>query len=123
MRATAQSVRVSTRKVRLVADAIRNMSATQALATLAFVNKRGSSVLKKVLQSAIANAVNNNKLLADDLIIAKLDVNEGQFLKRFHASTRGRIKPFKKRSTHVTVVLATKEVKTEKIMANKEEVK
>lgn len=111
MKATAQSVRISTRKVRLVADSVRNMSVKQAVATLSFVDKRSAGTLIKAIKSAMANAVNNNKAVADKLYIDRLEVNEGQFLKRFHASTRGRIKPFKKRSTHITVVLKEKEEK------------
>jgi large subunit ribosomal protein L22 len=106
--ASAKSIRVSTRKVRLVADSIRNMSAKKALQTLSLVEKRGASVLTKVLKSAIANAVNNAKLMEDNLIIHRLEVNEGAFLKRFHASTRGRIHPYKKRSSHIRIVLKEK---------------
>lgn len=101
--ATTKGVRVSTRKVRLVADAIRNLSVEQALAVLAVTNKRGAGILAKTIKSAAANAVNNAKMTQDKLMIARLDVNEGPFLKRYHASTRGRIHPFKKRSTHITV--------------------
>ncbi|HEX8965954.1 MAG TPA: 50S ribosomal protein L22 [Patescibacteria group bacterium] len=101
--ATTKAVRISTRKVRLVADAIRNMSVSDALTTLAVTNKRGAGILVKTIKSAVANAVNNAKMAEDKLMIARLDVNEGPFLKRYHASTRGRIHPFKKRSTHITV--------------------
>lgn len=101
--ATTKGVRISTRKVRLVADAIRNLSVEQALAVLAVTNKRGAGILAKTIKSAAANAVNNAKMAQDKLMIARLDVNEGPFLKRFHASTRGRIHPFKKRSTHITI--------------------
>lgn len=106
--AKAKSIRISTRKVRLVADAIRNMSAAKALAVLLLTKKRGASTLIPVLKSAIANAVNNNKLLEENLIISKLEVNEGAFLKRFHASTRGRAHPYKKRSSHIKIVLTEK---------------
>ncbi len=104
-KATASSVRISTRKVRLVADAIRNMSVKQALATLLLTEKRSSGMLAKLIKSAVANAVNNVKLAEEKLVISQLLVNEGAFLKRFHASTRGRIHPFKKRSSQITVVL------------------
>lgn len=104
-KATLSSVRISTRKVRLVADAIRNMPVKKALATLLLTEKRSSGVLAKLIKSAVANAVNNAKLTEDKLVIATLIVNEGAFLKRFKPSTRGRIHPFKKRSSHVTVVV------------------
>lgn len=106
--ASAKSIRISTRKVRLVADSIRNMSAKKALATLSLVEKRSAASLTKVLKSAIANAVHNAKLVEDNLIIDRLIVTEGSFLKRFHASTRGRIHPYKKRSSHITIVLKEK---------------
>lgn len=110
MKATAKSVKVSTRKVRIVADAIRNMSVVDAMRTLTLTKKHGASVLEKALESAVANAVNNNRLQAENLVIGELIVNEGQFLKRFHASTRGRVRPYKKRTTHITVVLKEKEM-------------
>ena len=106
--ASAKSVRISTRKVRLVADSIRNMSVKKAMQTLSLVEKRGASALIKVLKSAVANAVNNAKIAEDNLIIAQLTVNEGPFLKRFHASTRGRIHGYKKRSSHIKIVLKEK---------------
>lgn len=109
MQATAKGVKVSTRKVRLVADAIRNQSVNEALKTLALTRKHGAYVLEKAIKSAVANS----KVAADQLLITQLIVNEGQFLKRYHASTRGRIRPYKKRTTHITVVLKEKE--TEKV--------
>lgn len=128
MKAHASQVRISTRKVRLVADSIRNMSAKDALVTLQITQKHGSYALLKALKSAMANAVNNNKMSADNLVIARLEVNEGPFLKRFHASTRGRIHGYKKRSSHITVVLKEKENKgmkavEPKVEEKKEEVK
>ncbi len=105
IQATAKSVRISTRKVRLVADSIRNKPVTEAITLLTLVQKRGASVLLKTIKSAVANAVNNGKLSEDNLIIDKLEVQEGPFLKRFKPSTRGRVHPFKKRSSHITVVL------------------
>ena len=110
MKAHASQARVSTRKVRLVADSIRNMSAADALLALQMAKKHGSYPLMKTLKSAIANAVNNNKMTADNLVIARLEVNEGPFLKRFHASTRGRIHGYKKRSSHITIVLKEKDL-------------
>ncbi len=112
IQATAKSVRISPRKVRLVADSIRNKSVNEAIILLSLVRKRGASVLLNTLKSAVANAVNNGKLSEDKLIIDKLEVHEGPFLKRFRPSTRGRVHPFKKRSSHITVVL--KEVKNGK---------
>lgn len=123
MKAHASQVKTSTRKVRLVADSIRNMSAKDALLTLQMAKKHGSYSLMKALKSAMANAVNNNKMNADELVIARLEVNEGPFLKRFHASTRGRIHGYKKRSSHITIVLKEREVKSMKATEKVEEKK
>ena len=108
--ATAKGVRVSTRKVRLVADSVRNMKATDALSQLKLINKHGADVLARVIKSAVSNAVNNNKLGAGDLVISKLAVDEAPFLKRFHVGHRGHIRTYKKRGSHITVVLSTPEV-------------
>ena len=111
MKAFTKGAKVSTRKVRLVADAIRNQSVTDALRVLSVTPKHGAYVLEKAINSAVANS----KMSADQLIIAQLIVNEGQFLKRFRASTRGRIHPYKKRTTHITVVLKEKEKKVQPV--------
>jgi large subunit ribosomal protein L22 len=105
VRAIAKSVRVSPRKVRLVADAIRNLSIEEALQVLDAAEKRAALPIAKTLKSAVANAVNNAKLEKGTLLIGSIQVAEGQPLKRFHPSTRGRIHPYKKRSSHITVVL------------------
>lgn len=107
MQAVTRSVRISPRKVSIVADAIRNMPAKAALNVLLLVKKRGASVLFDTLKSAIANALKSGKI-AEELIISRVEVNEGPFLKRFHASTRGRTHPYKKRSSHVRIILEVK---------------
>ena len=109
--ATAKNVRVSTRKVRLVADSVRNMKAVDALTQLRLVNKHGAAVVVKVIRSAVANAVNNNKLSAADLVISKLTIDEAPFLKRFHVGHRGHIRTYKKRGSHITVILSSDEPK------------
>jgi large subunit ribosomal protein L22 len=103
--ARTKSVRVSPRKVRLVADAIRSQSAENALKALAVINKRGGYVLEKTLSSAIANAINNANTKKDALFIKSIDVTEGISFKRFHPSTRGRAHPYKKRGSNITIVL------------------
>lgn len=107
--ARAKSVRISPRKVRLVADAVRNMSIDTAIHSLQATHKRAADVIEETLKSAVANAVNNAKLGKENLIIDSILVTEGQALKRFHPSTRGRIHPYKRRSSHLTIIL--KEVK------------
>jgi large subunit ribosomal protein L22 len=110
VQAITRDIRVSPRKIRLVADAIREMgSVDEALAALSMVKKRGAYSLTKTLKSAVANAINNGKLEKANLLIAKIEVTDGQALKRFHPSTRGRVHPYKRRSSHVRIVLKEKE--------------
>ena len=103
--AKSTSVRVSPRKVRLVADSIRMMSAEDALKALTVINKRGGYVLEKVLSSAITNAVNNVNAKKELLFIKNIDITEGISFKRFHPSTRGRVHPYKKRGSNIVIVL------------------
>jgi large subunit ribosomal protein L22 len=102
------SVRVAPRKVRLVADAIRALSLEDALNALSVIKNRGGVSLGKTLKSAIANAINNNQLTQDALKIKSIDVLEASAYKRFHPSTRGRVHPYKRRGSHITIVLETK---------------
>ncbi|SRR5260221_12593235 len=104
--AKSKSVKVSTRKVRLVGDAIRNKSVDEAQKILLLTHKHGSYVLAKTLQSAIANAVNNAKVSKDNLHISGLEITEGPFLKRFHAGSRGFVRPYKKRTSHIVITLS-----------------
>lgn len=106
--AKSNSVRVSPRKVRLVADSIRKLRAMEALNALSLIKKRGASVLFKTLKSAVYNAKNNAKLKEEDLFIKAIEVTEGGALKRYHPSTRGRIHPYKRRSSHIKVILEEK---------------
>ena len=106
--ARTQAVRISPRKVRLVADGVKRMSVDQALRSLSLLPNRSAGVLEKTLKSAIANAVNNNRLSESALVIDRIEVTEAQSLKRFHPSTRGRVHPYKKRGSHIRVVLKEK---------------
>lgn len=103
--ARANSVRISTRKVRLVADSLRNLPIASALSILETTSKRGGYVIKKNLDSAISNALNNFGIKKEDLRIKAIEVNEGAFLKRYKPSTRGRVHPYKKRSTNIKIIL------------------
>ncbi len=111
--AISKSVTVSPRKVRLVAASLRNRSVKDATAILAVVDKRGGAPLKKTLKSAVANAINNNKLQLDKLFVTSVDVLEGTSLKRFHPSTRGRVHPYKKRTSHIKITVSDIAVKKE----------
>ncbi|HVZ58278.1 MAG TPA: 50S ribosomal protein L22 [Patescibacteria group bacterium] len=105
VKAITNQTRISPRKVRLVADSIRDLSLEQALASLMVTRQRGAKVLEKTLRSAIANAEHNGKLERNKLKITRIIVNEGPALKRYHASTRGRIHPYKRRSSNVEIIL------------------
>lgn len=108
--AKAQSVRISPRKVRLVAEGVKRMSVDQALRSLSLTPNRPAGVLEKTLRSAIANAVNNAKLAEAALVIDRIEVTEAQALKRYHPSTRGRVHPYKKRGSHIRIILKEKVV-------------
>jgi large subunit ribosomal protein L22 len=108
--ASSKSVRVAPRKVRLVADAIRKLSIEDALKALSILKNRGGGPLEKVLKSAIANALNNKNLKQEELKIKMIDVLEAPAYKRFHPSTRGRVHPYKRKGSHIKIVLETKVV-------------
>lgn len=105
--AQSKGVRISPRKIRLVADSIRNMKADEALNALSQISKRGALSLDKTLKSAIANAVNKG-LVKEKLFIKSLEINEAPALKRYHPSSRGRIHPYKRKGSHVKIVLEEK---------------
>ena len=107
--AFTKSTQVAPRKVRLVADVIRKQKIDEALASLAVLKKRGSGVLEKTLRSAIANALSRN-IAREGLFIKSIDVSDGPAYKRYHPSTRGRMHPYKKRTSHIRIILSdTKE--------------
>ncbi|ASV12556.1 MULTISPECIES: 50S ribosomal protein L22 [Leptospira] len=106
-KAVARFVRMSPRKVRLVADEIRGYAVGEALDILKFTNKRAIEPLTKVILSASANAsVLNNKVNLDELFIKKIYVDEGPIMKRFRPRARGRAARIRKRLSHITVVLS-----------------
>lgn len=127
--ARTKEIRVSPRKVRLVADSIRKLSVEEAVDALTVIDKRGAYGLSKTLKAAIANATNNASLNRNDLVIKSIDISEGTSIKRFHHSTRGRIHPYKKRSSNIRITLEEKikiEAMPKAIEApkeNKEEIK
>jgi len=107
-KAIGRNIRVSPRKLNLVAQAIRGKSAEAALALLTFSPKRIARDVKKVLQSAIANAENNHDLDVDSLVITEASVGKGLVMKRFHPRARGRSAAIHKPFAHVTIVVEEK---------------
>ena len=98
--------RISPQKARLVADLIRGKSVDQALEILTFSNKKAAVLVKKVLESAIANAEHNEGADIDDLNVAKIFVDEGPTMKRIMPRAKGRADRILRRSSHITVVVA-----------------
>ena len=107
-RAVGRNIRISPRKLNLVAQSIRGKSAETALATLTFSRKRIGREVKKVLQSAIANAENNHDLDVDDLVVSEASVGRNLVMKRFHARARGRGARIEKPFSQVTIVVEEK---------------
>ena len=106
--AHAKYVRISSSKVKIVIDLIRGKSVDDAVAILQFTPKAASPVVLKVLNSAIANAVNNSELDRKSLYVAEVYANPGPTLKRFVARSRGSASPVLKRTSHISVVLDQK---------------
>ncbi|MHB8792637.1 MAG: 50S ribosomal protein L22 [Thermoleophilia bacterium] len=106
--ATAKYVRVSARKMRLVADMVRGKGVAEARTVLAFSTKNAAQVVTKVLGSAVANAENNHDMSGDELFISTILVNEGPTLKRIRPRAMGRAFRVRKRTCHVTVELTSR---------------
>jgi large subunit ribosomal protein L22 len=107
--ATAKYLRHSTRKTRLVTQAIVGLPASQAASVLKFMPQDAARDVAKVLNSAMANAENNHDLAVDDLFVVEATANEGPTLKRFRPRAQGRAFAIHKPMTHVTVVVENKE--------------
>ncbi len=100
--------RVSVQKACFVLDAIRGKDVQTALAILEYNPRYASSLVKKLLQSAIANAENNNGMRAEDLVVAECYANKGPTMKRVKPRAQGRAYRIEKRMSHITVVLDEK---------------
>ena len=97
---------ISAQKCRLIADAIRGQSVAQALRTLTYMPKKGAQIVKKVLESAIANAEHNFGADIDELRISEIQVDGGPGLRRYRARAKGRGTRIIKRNSHITVQVA-----------------
>ena len=105
--AKVKYVRISSSKVKLVIDLIRGKSVAEAIAVLKNTPKAASPIVEKLLNSAIANAENNQGLLRDDLIVAEVFADQGPTLKRFRPRAQGRASRIRKRTSHITIILGT----------------
>ncbi|MCY4178037.1 MAG: 50S ribosomal protein L22 [Endozoicomonadaceae bacterium] len=104
--ATHKGARISAQKARLVVDLIRGKKAEEALTLLSFCNKKAAGLVKKTLQSALANADHNEGLDVDELKVSSAYVNEGATLKRIRPRAKGRAGRILKRSCHITIKVA-----------------
>ena len=107
--AYAKTMRVSPQKLNLVAQSIRGMSADAALASLAFSRRRIAGEVRKVLESAIANAENNHQLDVDRLFVKEATVGKTMVMKRFRARARGRVGSIQKPFSNLTVIVRERE--------------
>jgi len=101
-----RQARSSAQKVRLIANLIRGKKVPQALNILTYTNKKAASLVKKVLESAVANAEHNDGADIDKLRIKKIFVNEGSTMKRMMPRAKGRADRILKRTSHITVIVS-----------------
>jgi large subunit ribosomal protein L22 len=107
--AILSNVRVSPRKLNLVAGMIRNKPASDAVAMLTFSKRRIAGTVKKALESAIANAENNHQLDVDRLVVTRAEVGRSIVMRRFHARGRGRASRIEKWFSHLKIVVAERQ--------------
>jgi large subunit ribosomal protein L22 len=107
--AIVSNLRVSPRKLNLVAGLIRNLPASQAIATLTFSKRRIAGSVRKALESAIANAENNHQLDVDRLVVTRAEVGRSIVMRRFHARGRGKAARVEKWFSHLKIVVAERQ--------------
>jgi len=116
MKAIVRSIRITPKKLNLVAKMVRNKDAVEAMEILKFTPKKSAKLLYKAIQSAVANATNNFKQNEKDLFIKEIVVTKAATMKRWLPASRGRMQPILKRNAHLRVIIGVKE-------NNKEETK
>jgi ribosomal protein L22 len=109
IRASSRYVRVAPRKARLVADQVRGLQIDRARALLQFSPRGAAHDIGKLIESAAANAENNHDLVADEMRVAEITVDEGPTLRRFRPRALGRATPINKRTSHIAVALSPEE--------------
>ncbi|PIT96875.1 50S ribosomal protein L22 [Candidatus Campbellbacteria bacterium CG10_big_fil_rev_8_21_14_0_10_35_52] len=106
MKAYLKNYRQSPRKVRLVADLIRGKKVNKALTLLSFTQRRATGSIKKLLESAIANAKKNSGIDKENLTVKDIQINKGIVFKRHQPRARGRAFPIRKRTSNISIVLS-----------------
>jgi ribosomal protein L22 len=109
VRASARYVRVAPRKARLVADQVRGLHIDKARALLQFSSRGAAQDIHKLIDSAAANAENNHELIADEMKVAEITVDEGPTLRRYRPRALGRATRINKRTSHISVALTPEE--------------
>jgi ribosomal protein L22 len=109
VRASSRYVRVAPRKARLIADQVRGMHIEQARALLEFSPRGAAQDIRKLIDSAAANAENNHDLIGDEMRISEITVDEGPTLRRFRPRALGRASRINKRTCHIAVALSPEE--------------
>ena len=104
-KATLKYARISSRKVKIVADLIRGKDVDEALAIVKFTPKAASEIVEKLLKSAIANAENNHGMKSNKLYVAEIYANQGPTLRRIRPAAKGSAVRIRKRTSHITIVL------------------
>jgi len=104
-KAVAKYIRISPQKARLVADTVRGMNVDEAITALRFMPKKGARILRKVIESAVANADQMETIDVDTLYIKSIEINGGPSLKRFRPRAMGRATRIIKRTSHITVIV------------------
>ena len=104
-KATLRYARISSRKVKIVADLIRGKDVDEALAIVKFTPKAASEIVEKLLKSAIANAENNHGMKSNKLYVAEIYANQGPTLRRIRPAAKGSAVRIRKRTSHITIVL------------------
>jgi large subunit ribosomal protein L22 len=114
VRASARSLHISPRKMRLVTNLVKNMRVSEAITQLSFTNKKGAKYLARLLQSAVANAENNFSLKAEDMFVKSVTCDMGQTMKRYFPRARGSAFIIRRKMAHVNVVLEERSGKVAK---------
>jgi large subunit ribosomal protein L22 len=104
-KAVARFIRISPQKARLVADVVRGLEVDKAITTLRFMPKKGAQLIRKVIESAVANASQSQEIDVDTLYVKKIYIDGGPMLKRIRPRAMGRANRILKRTSHITVVL------------------
>ncbi len=109
VKAICKNARISAKKMRDVASAVRGMPVAKAIDVLSYSPKKGAYLINKTIKSAVANAENNNGLAADELVLKSVRVDEGVTYRRTMQRARGSANIIRKRTAHITVILSNNE--------------